>query len=153
MMTDVEKIENALDELLTAIIEHDVRRAKLAQLQTPQIAETPVVGLMTKAVDEHDLGSLVQDPVRQALRYSVKRLGGHLFRLLGNTDAMRDVLERVAARDQRHYHQRANIMDKKWGGIGSGRDIWVRSTGPAAKDGADGSRARHHHLHAGLWSS
>ena len=150
-MTEADRIENALDELVTAIIEHDAKWAKSAQVHTPAIAERPVAKLMVRTADNVDPASLVGDPVGEALRQTVRDLGGELFRLLGSTKAMRAVLERVAGRDQRRYRQRLNVMDKTWNGIGSDHDLWTSSTrATAGKRGTDNGRGRHERRETGL---
>lgn len=120
----IRKIEDALDALLTAIHEHEDRKRAQAS-SPPEIAVLSVADIMESGEDELDLEDWLDDPVGHALREGIEALGRHLFRVLGNTGKMGDVLERVASRDEKHYSSRATIMDKRWDGIGSDSDIWV----------------------------
>lgn len=117
-------IDKALDALLGAIIAHDAKR-------DAQPSETPLRANFVSFDDlasipprQADLGEMLADPIRYALRESVMRLGREVFRLSGGTDAMRTTLERVAGMNPRQYGHRATIMDKAWDGIGNDADRW-----------------------------
>ncbi len=79
---------------------------------------------MDQSQEECELSSIVRDPQRYALRAGVRTVGRQLFRLLNSTDALGDVLERVADLDPASYGRRASLMDHAWNGIGSDTDRW-----------------------------
>jgi hypothetical protein len=104
----VEQIESALDQLLTAIVEHDRRRAE---------AEAGAVSYPGK--------NFIDDPIGHALRDGVTKLGKCLFACTGSLAALEKTCERVAARDPAYWALRADIIDKWWDGIGDERGRWA----------------------------
>ena len=120
MSDEITRTERAVDELLRALREHGAKRPA-----SDQIVATPfVVPDHIPTRSEIELAAVLSDPVGASLRQGVRRLGGHLFAVLGTTDAMREVLERVADLDTSHYGMRASVMDHVWDGIGAGSDRW-----------------------------
>lgn len=111
-------IEDALDAVLTAIHKHDAEQPK-RPLKAVSFAE-----IVERDIDS-DVEELTEDPVGAALRQAVWRLGKKLYSILGETNAMSSVLERVASRDPANYGKRVSIMDNRWEGIGSGNDVWL----------------------------
>jgi hypothetical protein len=67
---------------------------------------------------------ILDDPLGASCRHSIRRLGEHLYEIARDTDAMSDVLERVADRDPSRYSLRATSIDKSWNEIGEGQDRW-----------------------------
>ncbi|MBM6581071.1 hypothetical protein ILT44_12825 [Microvirga sp. BT689] len=117
--TQVQAIEDALHTLLTAI-EKAKDRFPPAPGKSMTMAEIVDLGW-----EGNELNSLLRDPVGRGLRSSISDLGQHLFRLLGNTERMRVVLDRVAGRNPENFSHRVSIMDHCWDGVGSEHDTWL----------------------------
>jgi hypothetical protein len=112
----VYQIEDALDTLLTAIIKHERKRTS---------NPAPITLRWLDFSTEWLPGEMfLMDPIGRSLREGVKQLGKTLFALTGSTDAMRESCERVCDRDSAHWGRRADIIDKRWDGIGEGSDRW-----------------------------
>ena len=113
----VAQVEDALDLLLTAIIEHDreqaAKRKPLFVLRSLDLSTEFLPGEMFLA-----------DPVGRSLREGVRQLGLCLFALSLSIDAMGESCERVSSRDPSHSDYRSMIMDKRWSGIGEGNNRW-----------------------------
>ncbi len=126
MSSDLDGLERALDALLATIIEED-RKAReapigalIAEVVTAESLER--VGRMTRL--DLDVADLARGPVRAACRQAVRRIGEHLFKVLGTTSAMSGLAERVAAWEPKQYGMRVSIIDHAWDGIGNGVDRW-----------------------------
>jgi hypothetical protein len=110
-------IKAALEATLSARAEHDIREEE-RQDQEERLASfklIPIGDLWQTSPEKLRLEGLAKDPVRYALRKQVRELGKELHQVLGNTDAMLDVAEEVAAKD---FQYRMTIIDKAWDGIG-----------------------------------
>lgn len=127
------ELENALADLLDALIEHRERRAEAASRQPVPIAATPLETFcaadIPKNIPKRDTAAadrrpLARDPVGWALRRGVTQIGRYIFDVAGSTEVMRDALERVAERRPEHYSRRGSIIDHAWNSIGSDRDRW-----------------------------
>jgi hypothetical protein len=118
----VAKIEDALDQLLRAIDAND--RDRELQPKEP-LRAVPAGELLNTSDHEIELRDILRDPVGHALRREMKSLGGHLFGILGSTNGMRTVLDRVAGHEPCNYTRRATILNQQWHGIGAGNDFWA----------------------------
>lgn len=118
VMTIRTKIENALDKLLTAVLRE---RAE----QPPREPNKPLL-LSSFEFSAKLRRSLIEDdnPVEIACLLAIKQLGQWLFDAVGNTDEMRDSLERICARHSETYGRRVGILDAWWNGVGSDNDRW-----------------------------
>jgi len=113
---EIRQIENALDALLHVAVEEDSRPrppGPLRVISFEELAKQPVLSRKQSAVAE-----IVETPVSGAVRYAIRLLGERIHELTGSTDAMRDIAERVAGRNQSRWGHRIDILDKRWDGIG-----------------------------------
>ncbi len=120
---EIERIVFALDDL----VEEIVKRIQTRPTNRSQITTTPIkIRTLDDLASREDaeVSEILDDPVGASCRHSIRRLGEHLYELARDTDAMSDVLERVADRDPSRYSLRATIIDKAWNGIGAGQDRW-----------------------------
>lgn len=115
-------IEAALDALLRLAIKDD---ATHDEAPTATLTATPFRLDRIPTRLEFDARSLARQPIGTACRQAVRRLGQHLFDRLGSTDALRDVLERVAELTPADYGRRVAIMDHAWDGVGRQGDRWI----------------------------
>ena len=123
MDIEIDGVERALDALLRAMIaEDDKRTAVDFKVTVFTAADLRNVKFPTRA--EMDVKAIVDEPVRAACKQAVRKLGEWLFKLLGSTDAMSDLCERVADMDPPRWGYRVDIIDKTWDGIGNERDRW-----------------------------
>lgn len=127
--TEAQKIEDALDTLLSAIIKHDLRPRpeepwNLTMYSAGDLAREAIENL-ARTEEGRFAHRLFNDPVRAALVHAVRRLGKRLFEI-GGLQAMQDACDRVSERDPRNWDRRTNIMDKRWDGIGrvDGKPGW-----------------------------
>ena len=120
---ETEAVERALDVLLRAMIDEDGKRVPNVDCTVVFLASN-LQHMKLPTRTEMDVKAIVDEPVRAACKQAVRKLGEHLFKALGNTEAMSDLLERVADMDPPRYSYRAGIMDKAWDGIGNERDRW-----------------------------
>ena len=128
MSAETEGLERALDVLLTAMLEEDRKLAETAGASSFKAhvftaADLQRAARLTRL--EMDVTDLQRQPVRAACRQAVRRIGEHLFKILGSTDGMREVLERAADMVPEQYGHRASIVDHAWDGIGSDSDRWL----------------------------
>jgi hypothetical protein len=120
---DIERIVFALDDLLNEI----VKRTQTRPASPNKSTATPIkIRTLDELASREDaeVSEILDDPVGAACRHSIRRLGELLYDITKSTDAMSDVLERVADRDPSRYSLRATIIDKAWNGIGAGQDRW-----------------------------
>lgn len=122
---DLAACEQALRELVTAIVDHDASRLPRS---SGSIKATPfrMVPIESLTLDRIAVKEILADPVRGALRQAVRRMGRELYRLKGSTDAMIFSYDKVADMDDDEAKgaRRAAIMDSAWNGIGEGDDRW-----------------------------
>jgi hypothetical protein len=114
MKTEVTRIEEALDKILTAIEEHE----RSTDAERPKRPFKFAAAADVTAIDD-----LLDDPVGRSLRRGIKELGQRLFEL-GGTKLMEQVLDRVV-RMGSQWHMREDILDKRWDSIGDESDLWV----------------------------
>jgi hypothetical protein len=120
---DIERIVFALDDLLNETVKRtQTRPASPSKLTATSLKFRKVDELASR--EDAEVSEILDDPVGAACRHAIRRLGEHLYELARDTDAMADVLERVADRDPSRYSLRATILDKSWNGIGVGQDRW-----------------------------
>lgn len=122
-ITEVQRIERALDELLKTAINtrapwpprHD-GPVSISVLVAEGLGGTPAA---------RAANSLLDNPVGEAVRKAVTTLGERLYEI-GGLKLMSDVLDRVAERDPGKESWRIDIMDKRFDGIGreGGKSGW-----------------------------
>lgn len=117
----IEKIENALHEILQAREAIDLKRVKDYSEPVEPIS---VNAFVHRSIEEIEFSSLVNDPVFWGMRKAMKALGAALFEITGSTEEMSTVLKHVAMRVPDQYLRRANRIDKAWDGIGDEKDRW-----------------------------
>jgi hypothetical protein len=111
--SELSRIEQALDTLLTAIENHQPPTSEIRILSAAEFCK------------QSPVESLLNDPIGRALRLGIKKLGGRLHQL-GGTDLMRSVAERVADMRCGFSGRRLSVMDHAFDGIGIGsKDFWV----------------------------
>lgn len=121
--TEVERIEDALDALLTAALEAD-RKPPLGPdkgLQSAGEVASQVIEAMSWTQARRQADRLLDEPVPTALRLAIRTLGRRLNEIGGHT-LMLDVMYRVASRDPAQESRRDWIIEYAWDGIGS----WLR---------------------------
>ncbi len=120
---DIDRIVFALDDLVEEIVKRtQTRPASPGKLTAKPFKFRTLDELASR--EDAEVSEILDDPVGAACHHAVRRLGEHLYDLTKSTDAMSDVLERVADRDPSRYSLRATIIDKTWNGIGAGQDRW-----------------------------
>lgn len=122
IVTEVEKIEDALDQLLTTAIRTDQDRAREPDYDRPPVSLRDSVAayverLTASTPAQRRAHDFLDRPVGEALRQAIRILGERLFEV-GGLKLMSDVLYRVAERDRVQEHRRIGIMDRRWDGIG-----------------------------------
>ena len=117
----VADIEAALDALLAAI---EADAAREIDGHPVNVDILSLAEIMRTEPDVFRVAELAENPVGRSCRESIKSLGKALFRVGGSTDAMREVMERVAERSPAKRYRRLNLLDKWWNGIGAGADVW-----------------------------
>lgn len=123
--TRLAAMEDALHALITAIGDHDAARFEARRSGPQEPLECIMLDDLTlESVEIDRLRGIASNPVRCALRGAVKDIGRDLFRAAGNTDAMLEVLHRVANRDPVNAGRRGAIIDSAWNGLGEGTDRW-----------------------------
>jgi len=119
-------LEDALDALLIAILNERRKRERDA-------APMGSIPIMDAGADDGPIPTrmesamldIVENPVEGALTFALRQIGEHLFKVLGSTDAMLDLSERVCDRHPETANYRSSIIDHKWDGIGNAKDMWV----------------------------
>jgi hypothetical protein len=106
---EVAAIEHALNRLLRGAIDEETYR---------QARGTALVLTRAELSMETKTSELLRNPVGEACRMAIRKLGKRLYEL-GGLQLMTDVCDRVGDMDQAHSGQRIDIMDKRWDGIGS----------------------------------
>ncbi len=119
----LERIEAALDELLAATLKHDRERdgAAIAARAGGASESLSAHGFTADALVETEFlpgEAFIADPIGRSLREGVRMLGKALFALTGSTDVMQEVCDRVCDCDPANWGRRADIMSKRWDGIG-----------------------------------
>lgn len=110
------KIERAMDALLRAIIENELRLSTAGQVRA--IYTVTAAEIDEGDVIEKDLDGIIADPVGVACRSEIAALGSLLFETLGTAEPAADVLARVAGMDLTNINQRRAILDEAWTHIG-----------------------------------
>jgi hypothetical protein len=120
---EIARIEGRLDELLTAVIHRRKRAAAGTSELRPRFVDLSGPLPPPRYSPADLIGS--SDVVGKCLRWGIRQLGSRLGEL-GNTDLMRDALERVVDRDPANTGRRFSIVDHARDGIRAARhDIWV----------------------------
>ena len=110
-------IEMALDATLSAMAESVPRQ--------DSTGSEPVGIIRASELEAADLQAIIRDPVRRGCFLLLRYLGQELFDVVGSTNAMRDVMDRVAAMDKQREAKRVTILDRAWDGTGKSPDIWL----------------------------
>ncbi len=121
--SETQKIENALDALLTAVACYEREPALLPE--TGAVSAGALIGaylekLTTWTKAQRSADELLQRPVSWALRRAIRTLGKRLHEI-GGDRLMHDICDRVAARDPAREGWRLGVIDHRWDGIGE----WV----------------------------
>ena len=111
---EIALIEHALHRLLRAMREHELRQPRPASFRL--VCFEDIVG-------QSPVQSLLDEPVPDALRLGIRKLGKRLYDL-GGLDLMTTVLDRVARKDPSWRMKRENILDNAWSVIGSDEGGW-----------------------------
>lgn len=120
---NAKQIEQALEDLVCAIMEHRARRfeqsasTKLEIISAAVLLETP--SEMLRARD------LVRDPVDDCLRDGARKLGKLLFQTGMGTEGMKQVLERIAAHHPKIEGRILSFLDHAFDGVGDAGDRWT----------------------------
>jgi hypothetical protein len=121
--TEIEKIEEALDALLTQMIKCDRTTAKEAEGVPRHFEFICAADIKPIGRRQAQIERVIRNPVRNARKNAVYLLGERLFELTGDTRIMADICTRVAARrDRSNADYRSMLMDKTWEGIGRTKD-------------------------------
>ena len=123
MDAEIDDLERALDALLRTMTAEDDKPADgPVEIVVVTAASLMAAGRMSRL--DLDISDLKRRPLRAACRQAVRRIGEHLFKVTGSTDAMSDILERVCDMDPPRYGHRASIVDHAWDGLGTDSDRW-----------------------------
>jgi hypothetical protein len=114
-LSDTQRIETALDELLKAALASTIRfpHPLGGMYSAGQLLD--YFGGMTRA--QRDADALLSDPVGEAVRRAITTLGRRLHEI-GGLALMQDICDRAAALDPANEGRRMDIIDKRWDGIG-----------------------------------
>jgi hypothetical protein len=117
-------IKQALAATLQACFDLDERLEAAANWpEKPQLVSWS--DILAKSYEQHELEGIARNPERRALRKQLNSLGKKLFRLMGSTDAMRDVADELASQKGRGgFQYQAGIIDHAWDGVGDDSDRW-----------------------------
>ena len=117
-------LKQAIAANLDARQEHAERQNRASSGMPPDLQLISAAILMETPEEKLYLESVINDPIRRALKEQLKDLGRRLFRLLGNIEEMLQVAEEVANLRPQKWEIRINIIDKNWDGIGAGTHFW-----------------------------
>jgi hypothetical protein len=116
---DLAQIENALDVLLTALLDERERERRAPGPKPPlrafSVAELAAMPILSDQEIRRE--RIIESPVLGALELAIRELGEVLFER-GDTDLMRDTLERVASRHPKSYGARVSALDHLWDEVG-----------------------------------
>ena len=113
-ITELQRIERALDELLRTAINRPPWRPRI---DGPVSIGAILDDFLNQTPAQRAADDLLDNPVGEAVRRAVTVLGERLYEI-GGLNLMQNVLDRVAERDASHQNWRVDIMDKRWDGIG-----------------------------------
>jgi hypothetical protein len=116
-----EQLVKAFEELVTELVSYRIRQ-KPADGQLEMYSAAEMCATDEKVMQARDWAS---SPVNKALKHGIHKVGQLLFERLGSLDALRDVVEDVAERDERYYGMRIGIMDSALNMVGEGDKRWV----------------------------
>ena len=122
MNAEVARIEQALDALLSAMIDEEARWPEPALYHiraTPYDSSKPV-----KTRVEMEVGQLLQEPVYFACRLAVRRLGERVHAVADGTAGMRRIAHRVARVHPARGAPILSILESAWDGVGTDTDRW-----------------------------
>lgn len=124
LKTEILAIQNALDVLLTQMLEaREGRSAKqvqvIAKRELELISAADFHGKDVPTREQSAVNLIVKYPVEGACRYAVVLLGRRLAELVANDYAtMLEVSDQVAERDPKREGRRKSILNSAWDGIG-----------------------------------
>lgn len=119
-LTETQKIEEALDRLLTATTaarqEHAIggERGPVSMA----VMSSEFIASLEHSPAQRAAAELLQRPVGEALRQAIHVLGERLNEI-GGHQLMLDTCYRVAERDEANQHFRLGVLDASWNGIGA----------------------------------
>lgn len=117
-ITEVQKIERALDALIsTAITAKPPWPAEEQGRPRIYTLKELIDGPHGQSPASRAAYAFYANPVGEAVRAAVTTLGERLHEI-GGLQLMQDVCDRVADRDPERWGWRTDIMDKRWDGIG-----------------------------------
>jgi hypothetical protein len=119
------ELEEALKELVDALMAHRRRQARAAEKLGPYDWQAGIVSgaqLLATPSEHLDQRSWVDDPIDRALKDAMRVVGQHLATRLGSTKELGIVGDRIA---KRSYAQRWSAMDSAFDGIRVGDDVWA----------------------------
>jgi len=122
-ITELQRIERALDELLRAATN---TRAPWPPKHDGPVMVSAILGDYLDATPKQRAAeAFLDNPVGEAVRQAVTTLGERLYEL-GGLKLMEDVCYRVAALDAAREGWRIDVLDKRFDGIGreDGRAGW-----------------------------
>ena len=109
------KLEKAIDALLRALIDRPSPEKRAEHVVTASDTDEA-------DIDEEILDAIIADPVGSACRSEIASLGDFIFAMLGPTDGLEAVVNRIAALDQANQARRSAILDECWDGLGAAED-------------------------------
>jgi hypothetical protein len=114
-VTEIERIEGALDTLLVALFQHREQRRRAAPYEPikalPMMSPAELAALSP-------VETLLRNPIERALRNGIRELGERLF-VLGDIELMQETLARVAERDPARAGRRLSVVDHAWDNVGT----------------------------------
>lgn len=110
---EVERVEAALDALLTEMLRQDDLRKGDGDGKLVTIRASDMV-LLTRR--QGQINAVLRHPVRAACKIAIRMLGERLNELGLSISQMQDVANRVSA--GKRFPKRINIIDKAWDGVG-----------------------------------
>jgi hypothetical protein len=114
------ELENALDELVSALVEHRANR-KVVRSGWPSRV-TSAADLCATKTQVLRARSIAANPVEYAIKKMMKEVGQLLFDRLGSLDALHKVVDRVA--DRGDWYRRIAPIDSAFNGVGKGNKRW-----------------------------
>lgn len=122
-MPTANALEQALDQLVTALVAH--REARAANWRPDRDLKVICASALLATPDSIlRAQSIAADPVNYALKKMIREVGQLLFDALGSTDALAKAADRVAGHGPGGFGQRIAPIDSAFNGVGKGKDRW-----------------------------
>jgi hypothetical protein len=109
-----------VEQALRTILDEMIRLDALRKPATGEMLTATPYDFPTDVPTRHDIliSTVLNEPIRGALRNAVRLLGEHLFEKHGDTDEMEAVMNRIADSHPKNGGRYASIMDHAWDEIG-----------------------------------